>query len=117
MDLKQRAYVLRMAKGASFSDDDEYIPVVTFTIQEYRCGLRAGDQLRLKDDLPVTDANGALQRTIPAGSLWTVLTGAVEDPGCLWLEEPGGKPHAWDDDPEIFLTFERIAGAVGKATP
>lgn len=116
MDLKQRAYVLRVAKGASFSDDDEYIPVVTFTIHEYRCGLRAGDKLRLKDDLVVTDADGAQQRTIPGGSIWTVLTGAVEDPGCLWLEEPSGSLHSWGDDPETFLTFERVAPTTTQGT-
>lgn len=67
MNLEQRAYILRRASGEGFTDDNEFIPVVTFTVLEYLCGLRAGDKLRLRDDLMVTDAGGAQQRTsLPA---------------------------------------------------
>jgi hypothetical protein len=107
MTRADRAYVLRIAKGDEFGDDDEFVPVSTFTIEQYQCGLQAGDQIRLKCHFPVEDADGLVTRVIPRGSLWTVLTGAAEDPNCVWLEEPDGELHSWDDDDSIFETFER----------
>ena len=108
MKRDSRGYVLRRAKGAEFGDDDEFIPVCTFTIERYRCGLRAGDHLRLIRDLQVEDGEGAVARVIPAGTIWEVLNGAIEDPDALWLEQPDGELHSWDDDLSIFDTFERF---------
>jgi len=108
MKRDQRGYVLRRAKGAEFGDDDKFLPVCTFTVQQYRCGLRAGEHLRLIRDLNIEDDEGRVPRIIPAGTIWEVLTGAVEDPGALWLEQPDGELHSWDDDESIFETFERF---------
>src|SRR5688572_1960464 len=108
MKRDQRGYVLRRAKGAEFGDDDEFIPVCTFTIQQYRCGLRAGEHLRLIRDLNIKDGHGVVARIIPAGTIWEVLTGAIEDPDSLWLEQPDGELHSWDDDESVFETFERF---------
>ena len=93
-----RGYVLRRRNSRG---EDEYIPVHLFTIVEYRCGLRAGDRLRLLRQLP-GDGSG---RDI--GGVWTVLTGSPQDPDALWLRQPDGKLHSWDDDESIFEYFER----------
>ncbi len=88
--------------------EDDYIAVSTFSVTDYKCGLRSGDKLCLRQDLPIKDENGQRDRVVPGGSIWTVLTGAIEDPSCVWLQEPDGEVHAWDDDQSIFETFERI---------
>ena len=108
MTRTDRGYVLRISKGAQTGDNDEYVPVCTFTLEQYRTGLRAGEQLRLRHDFSVKDSHGRIVRVIPAGSIWKVLTGAIEDSSCVWLEEPDGKLHSWDDDESIFETFERV---------
>jgi hypothetical protein len=107
MTRRDRGYVLRIAKGEQFGDDDEFVPVCTFTIEQYQCGLRAGEQLRLRQDFPIRNAEGAVISVVPAGSIWTVLTGATEDPDTVWLEEPDGELHSWDDDATIYETFEK----------
>jgi hypothetical protein len=52
------------------------------------------------------------QRGLPsvtsASDLRGVLTGAIEDPDALWLEQPDGELHSWDDDERIFETFEKF---------
>ncbi len=97
-----RGYVLRIAKGDTFTDDDEFVPVCTFTVVEYRCGLRAGENLRLIQEFIAPDGGH-----FSIGTVWKVLSGAVEDPGCLWLADPGGEEYSWYDNDRIFDTFER----------
>lgn len=95
-----RAYVLRRRNSRG---EDEYISVHVFTVAEYRCGLRAGDRLRLRRQLP-GDGSG---REI--GGVWTVLTGSPQDPDTLWLHQPDGALHSWDDDGSIFEYFDKLA--------
>ena len=94
---------MRPTGGAS----DEYITVSTFDITQYQCGLRAGDRLRLKRDLPILNEEGnptdALHK---AGEIWTVLSGSSRDPEALWLRQADGNLHAWDDNTSIFDQFE-----------
>ena len=96
---EERGYVLRRTNSRG---KDEYIPVHVFTIVHYRCGLRAGDQLRLLRPLP-GDGSGC-----EIGSVWTVLTGSPQDPDALWLRQPDGTLHSWDDDESIFEYFDRL---------
>ena len=103
-----RAYVLRRRTkdGA-----DEYLPVDTFTMQTYRCGLEAGDQLRLRHPLPRQDDSGEPPgKAHKPGEIWTVLTGSLDDPEALWLREPDGTLHSWADDNSIFESFEKLPG-------
>jgi len=96
LPLKDRAYILRFRReGATV---DEFMPVVTFTITTYKCGLRTGDRLRL------------LKNTgkYKAGDYFSVLTGAEEEPTCLWTLDPARKTSAWDDDFSIYDMFEKL---------
>ena len=96
LPLKDRAYILRFrAAGAS---EDEFIPVVTFTITTYQCGLRAGDCIRLLKDTEV----------YKAGEVFRVLTGAEEEPTCLWTLDTSRKTQAWDDGFSIYELFEKL---------
>lgn len=93
--LKERAYILRFRPDGA--DSDEYMPVVTFTIKEYRCGLRAGDKVKLRKD----------EEPFNAGDIFYVLTGAEEDPECLWMLNPAGKTCSWDDAPSTLDVFKK----------
>ena len=104
MSLPSRGYIIEVDHGGV----TETITVDTFDLLEYACGLKAGDKLKLKLPLPLEDERGKVVRTIPKGSLWIVLSGSSQDPGCLWLEEPSGESHSWDDDKGIFQVFSRM---------
>lgn len=80
----------------------------TYDVGTYHCGLKAGQLLRLRADLPLVDHLGNVTNVIKAGSTWTVLPGCSTDPGVVWLQEPSGERHTWDDDASIFEKFEIV---------
>jgi hypothetical protein len=89
--------------------DDTRKFVSDYPIQRYKCGLCAGDRLRLKRDLPIADhKNVPTGKIHPAGEVWTVLPGAAEPPVDVWLRQPDGESHTWDDDAQIFDWFENV---------
>jgi hypothetical protein len=89
--------------------DDSYKWVTEYPIEVYKCGLRAGDRLRLKNDLPIVDHTGSPSGKVhKRGETWTVKPGAKEEVVVVWLSEPDGNLHTWDDTSEIFEWFERI---------
>ena len=81
--------------------DDEYRAVDPddHTLNEYPCGVRAGDRLALKKNLELQDhAGNPRGEVIPAGSIWIVLAGLPAEPNVVWLQEPSGLSHTWDED-------------------
>jgi hypothetical protein len=83
--------------------------VSEYPITGYKCGLKAGDLLRLKCELSVSDSNGQLTgEAHPAGEIWTVLPGSADEADIVWLRQPDGNRHTWDDDSSIFETFEKL---------
>jgi hypothetical protein len=64
----------------------------------YECGVTAGMKVRLKHDLPLTTDNGSTGEVIQSGSIWTILPGYADDPGTVWLIDPRGKEHVWDEE-------------------
>jgi len=105
---EDRAYVLRRRNSHG---EDEYVPINVFTVNEYRCGLRAGDRLQLRRRLPGTDGRVPhVDAACEIGGVWTVLTGSPHDPQALWLRQPDGKLHSWDDNESIFECFEKLTG-------
>ena len=81
--------------------------VSDYPITEYKCGVRAGDRVRLRRDLVVRDHKGKPTRTHPAGEAWTVLSGSSVPPLDVWLKQPDGERHTWSDDDEFWNWFER----------
>jgi hypothetical protein len=80
-----------------------------FPIEEYRCGARAGDQVRLIRELIITDHRRKPTGKVHAvGEVWVVVKGAAEEPRVLWLREPSGESHTWDDNEEFWTWFERV---------
>ena len=84
--------------------------VTEFPVVEYQCGARAGDSLRLRKDIVVRNhlgnPTGQVHR---ADEIWQVLRGTESPPTVVWLRQPDGKSHTWDDDPGLWEWFERIA--------
>jgi hypothetical protein len=74
---------------------------------EYKCGLRAGQRVRLRKDLPITRSDGTLVEVTPCGQIWEVLPGVHSDP-VLWFREPSGERHTWDDDPALVAEWFEI---------
>jgi hypothetical protein len=88
---------------------DTFKLITDYPISEYRCGVRAGDQVRLKLDLQVRDHRGRSAGPMHRrGEVWFVLRGAAEEPRVIWLRQADGGTHTWNDDAEFFQTFEII---------
>jgi len=78
-------------------------------ITHYKCGLVAGQRVRLKKDIVVTTYDGVPTGTVHrAGEEWIVLSGITTDP-VLWFRRPDGERCTWDDDAaEVEEWFERM---------
>jgi hypothetical protein len=85
----------------------EWRLVTQYGVESYQCGLKKGDRIRLIEDLVIRTYDevptGEVQKK---GEIWTVLPGSKEDPGIVWLRQPDGERHTWDDDESIFEVFE-----------
>ena|SRR2546428_360271 len=68
--------------------------VSQFPISEYRCGLRAGQRVRLKHDITVLDNKGQPTGKVEReGEIWSLLRGSKEPPVVVWLRQTDGAPH------------------------
>ena len=74
-----------------------HIPDDSNRIVEYKCGLAAGQLVRLKKQLVVTCKGKPTGKVHPVGEEWIVLSGVKTDP-VLWFQEPDGERCTWDDD-------------------
>ena len=80
-----------------------------FDVPEYQCGMKAGDVLRLRKTLRITSHKGIpTGKRYHSGGIWRVLAGSTHDPGVVFLRQPDGQIHVWDNSPEIFDWFELI---------
>ena len=87
------------------SEDWKLVTADQMTLEEYACGVKAGDILRLRSDLHIRDSHGQPTDKIqPAGEKNVVLFGNRDEPDVIWLERPDGEQHTWDLS--ILDTFE-----------
>jgi hypothetical protein len=86
-----------------------HIPDDSNRILRYKCGLSAGQHVRLKKELVITDHRGnPIGKVHPKGEQWVVLPGIITDP-VLWFREPDGSRSTWSDDAdEVAEWFETI---------
>ncbi len=81
-----------------------------FPVIEYKCGLKAGDKVRLIRDLVITDDYGLpTGKVYVKGEIWTVQPGAKGKFPQVWFRRADGNLHTWDDDDSIYRTFEKAA--------
>jgi hypothetical protein len=76
--------------------EDAYRSVRDYPVEQYRCGAKAGDRVRLRRDIGLH----------PTGQIWSVLPGAAEEPIVVWLRQTNGETHTWSDDEDFLATFE-----------
>ncbi len=89
----------------------EWKLITEYDVTSYKCGLVAGDRVRVRKDIVVRDWRGKPTGKVHrAGEVWIVLRGSSDDPGVVWLRQPDGRSHTWDDKPEIWNWFERVSG-------
>ncbi len=80
-----------------------------YDISVYRCGLHAGNRVRLRHDLVIMDLEGNPTGTVyPAGEIWLVLPGASKDPNVVFLLQENNQRHTWDDNQSIYDMFELV---------
>jgi hypothetical protein len=84
-----------------------------YPVKIYKCGLKAGDNVRLRKILKVSGLGRSDTSIHRAGEVWKVCRGT---PGIVWLRQANGEMHTWDDDRSIFESFELIGTASPKAT-
>ncbi len=116
--LKKRETVQMVKKKHTYLMTDEktgdkFILVAEYSVTKYKCGLKAGDRVRLKKDLVVRDyKNRPTGEVHPKGEIWTVLRGSiVKGEVDVWFRQADGEVHSWDDNREsIAEWFELISG-------
>jgi hypothetical protein len=79
----------------------------------YRCGLRAGQTVRLRKDLIIRMEGRPTGDVRPAGEQWRVVAGSERDPVVFFLTPSPtaaeGELHTWDDDAaQIAEWFEVV---------
>ena len=83
--------------------------VTEYPVTVYKCGLKAGDIIRLKHEIRIKDhEDRPTGQVYVLGDTWTVIPGAKEDPQALWLKKSDGKRCTWSDDETVFETFEKL---------
>ena len=88
---------------------DKYISRRDANRLAYSCGLAAGDRLHLERRIVVRDHNNRpTGEAHEPGEEWLVLAGWDEEPDVIWLQQPNGDAHTWDDDESLFEFFRKL---------
>ncbi len=80
----------------------------------YKCGLTPGTKLRLTRALEVTRADGTAVHTHMPRLTWEVLAPGYDivsqhwNDTVVWLRDPNGRNHTWDDDNSIVEYFDVV---------
>ena len=89
---------------------DKFVLVTEHPVKKYKCGLQAGDLVRLRQDIIVRDHKGKPTGTIhSAGEVWKVLPGSKVGRIDVWFMQPDGGRHTWADErTAIDEWFEKV---------
>jgi hypothetical protein len=89
--------------------DSQYKLPTEFTVMEYKCGLKAGDKVKLICDIIIRDDYGLPTGVAYAkGEIWDVQPGAKDKTVVVWFRRADGKLHTWNDDEAIYKTFQKV---------
>lgn len=89
---------------------EEWKLIDRFDMREYRCGLKAGEQVRLLKDVvcKYVDTGRPTGEVYKAGEIWKVMAGSPQDPDVVIFLQPDGKRHFWPDvAADVFEWFQR----------
>mgnify|MGYP000909002248 CR=1 FL=1 len=99
------------ARGSGGGRSDEWRLVTKYDLTRYPCGAKSGERVRLRRELVIRHHTGEPTGEVHApGEVWTVLRGVADDPDTVWLREPNGDSHTWDNV-SFWEWFERVAEA------
>jgi tetratricopeptide (TPR) repeat protein len=95
---------------------DKFILVDEYPVTRYKCGLKAGDQVRLKKDLVGFDHKYRPTGKVDAkGQIWTVLKGSIVNGNVdMWFRKADGELISWDDDRESVATWFELTTRANK---
>ncbi len=95
-------------KGIRMAQWKLHVPDATNRITHYRCGLVAGQRVRLRKEWILNTHEGNPSSELhPAGEEWVVLAGVESDP-VLWFLQPNGERCTCNDDAAfVHEWFER----------
>ena len=79
-----------------------------YPVTDYKCGARAGDRVRLRRDIVIEQGGKPTGKVLRAGEIWSVISGSAVPPLDVWLRDPNGERHTWDDDADFWTWFERV---------
>ena len=89
--------------------DPQYKLPAEFPVTEYKCGLKAGDRVKLIHDIIILDDYGLPTGSrYPQGEIWTVQPGAEGEPVVVWFRRADSRLHTWDDSESIYITFQKV---------
>ena len=90
---------------------DKFVLVTEYPVKKYKCGLQAGDLVRLRQDIIVRDQKGKPTGMIhKAGEVWKVLPGSNVGRMDVWFMQSAGARHTWADErAAIAEWFEKIS--------
>lgn len=80
------------------NDEFKFVTPDDMSLEEYPCGVCAGDIISLKNDLHYTNYKDQPTGEVrSAGSEAMVLTGNPEEPDVVWLRWHDGERATWDE--------------------
>jgi hypothetical protein len=99
--------------------EDKWKFVNHYPITNYKCGLKAGDLVRLKKDLIEVDyKNKPTGQVRSKGEIWTVIPGADDGRVDVRFMQGDGGRRTWDDDrTSIDEWFEVVSPKKTKRSP
>ena len=88
---------------------DKYKLVTEYKVTAYRCGLKAGDRVRLKKDIEIKNHDDLpTGKKFKKGDVWTVIPGSKEGRIDVWFRQSDGQPHTWDDDSQSITEWFEV---------
>jgi hypothetical protein len=91
-----------------------HIPTEDNVFFEYKCGLIAGQFVKLRKDLAIHNHEGEPTGEIyQKGEVWQVLPGVLSDP-VVWFGCPDGHRHTWDDEAAIVSGWFEVVSQNSK---
>jgi hypothetical protein len=77
----------------------QFVLVTEYPVNEYKCGLKAGDSVKLRKEIVVRDIKGKPTGEVhPVGDIWKVIPGSKVGRIDVWFLQANGKRCTWDDD-------------------
>lgn len=89
-------------------DDQKWKFVDNYDVTHYKCGAEASTKVRLKKDIIMKFRGVLTGKVMKSGEIWYVLPGSSGDPNVVFMQDPAGNTHTWDDYSSFWECFELV---------